>query len=483
MNLPQEVFQGLEEQFKKIQEGNSIPGLSFSIVEGDKIVYSNGLGYRNKEKQLPCTSDTVFAIGSTSKSVTALSILQLVERGKIKLEDPIDKYVDVKWARKYGNDNPITIHHLLSQTSGICDMGLAKILLRNIIFVDEELNKYDLSTNEAYINHINGAYEFINPPGRYSYCNTNFTLAHIIVEEITGQSYDDYVQENLFNPCEMNNSTFKEEVYKNYNNRIMGYLMHKEDKGWRPEPIDYVNPRMIWGCGGVYSSVKDLGNYMIALMNGGKFKGKEILQPNSINKLFTTNTRCTEFEEFGIKGMGSEKGDGGYAYGWFAINDFFGKKVVTHPGSVVVSSAVVIFMPDLKIGFAVLWNGGEEIFADFISVILGTVTTLLGKDPMQEFGIIKEGMRLDKLCGTYYDYIKKHPLEITREGDDLFIEWLGGELDHRPKMPFHPIDKEGNCMKYYTKTSPTGFNMAEFIFEENGKVRLLIEKHTLFKEI
>lgn len=482
MGLPQELFQGLEVQFKGIFEKFGIPGFAFTVIEDNKITYSKGIGFRNKEKKLPCTPDTSCAIGSTSKSFAALSIMQLVEKGKLKLTDPIDKFLPIKWARKYGKDKPITIHHLLSQTSGISDLGLAKIVITPQILHDNSFEKYDVSTTDAYINHINGAYDFINPPGRYSYCNSNFTLAHIIVEKVTGQSYDDYVQQNLFTPCEMKKSTLKTDVYKKIENRMMGYLMHNENGKWRPEPIDYINYPVIWGCGGIYASASELGNYIITLMNNGIFNGKKVISPTSIEKLFTSNTICHEFEEFGIKGLGSAKGDGGYAYGWFVVNDFFGQKVVIHPGSVMVSSSTIVLMPKLKIGITLTWNGGEDIFADIISIILGAFATILNKDPMKDFGIIQEDMRLNKLCGTYYDYIRGNPLEITREGCDLFIEWLGDEFSHRPKTPLHPVDKEGNCMKYYTKPSPTGFNMMEFIFEENNRIRLLIEKHTMFKE-
>lgn len=483
MKLPEKIFKELEVQLKKLKKDYSIPGMAFSIVEGDKIVYSNGLGFRNKEKQLPCNPETVFPIGSSSKSFTALSIMQLVEEGKLELSDPIDKYLHIKWARKFGEDNPITIQHLIAQTSGLSDMGIAQIeraTNKPDIEPDPDLDEFDISSDERFLNHINGAIDFINPIGTWGYCNSNFILAHMIVEKITNQPYEEFVREHLFEPCEMTRSTLRGAVYNSFENKTISYFVRKEGDIWKTNPIDWTNPRIIMGAGGYYTSVRDLGKFTMGLMNNGIYNGKSFLKPISIKELTTNKTiSCHLLDSIGIKGIGSKNGNAGYSYGFFVIEDFLGKyKVVLMLGSVVVSSSTVILFPDLNIGFNILWNAGEAIFGDLIFKIMGMVMMLLGKNPKDEFKIMKEDMRLNKLCGRYFDYIKKNPLNITREEDDLFIQW-----DGREKKPLHPFDKEGDCMRYYWKSSPTGFQLLTFSFEDNNKIRLRTEKHTLLKEI
>jgi len=479
MPLPTELFQGLEEQLKGIMQKYKIPGMSFAIVEGNQAVYLKGLGYRDKEKELDVTPNTVFQIGSTSKSFTALGIMKLVEQGRLDLKDPIDKYLPITWARKYGDDNPITIHHLLSQTSGISDLGLARITITAHLPDKSKYTRYDVSTNEKHINHLNGGADFINPPGRYSYCNSNFNIAAMIIEKVTGESYADYMQKILFTPCKMGRSTYNAEEFDKFDDKQTGYYIHHENGEWKAEPRHGRIHPAIWGAGGVQSTAVDLSNYVSLLMNEGKFENHSIISQNSLEMMFKRYTRCSEIEEAGSKGFGSS-GRGGYGYGWFVIDDFFGHKFIMHLGDMVTSSSIIAFIPDLKIGIIEMCNGGEEVTGDIIPTVFGTFAAILGKNPMEVFTVIQEDMRLDKLCGTYYDYIRGHPLKITREGCDLFIEWLGDFP--RPKIPLHPTDKEGTCFNYYTKPSPMGFGMVEFKIEDDGRIRLLLEKHTMFKE-
>ncbi|GAG82087.1 unnamed protein product, partial [marine sediment metagenome] len=114
--MPQVVLDQLEQAIASMMNQYKVPGVSIACSVDDEIIYAKGFGARDLTKNLPATPHTLYGFGSNSKSYTALAIMQLVEEGKLKVEDPVNNYVPFKLGKK---EKPITLHHLLSHSSGI----------------------------------------------------------------------------------------------------------------------------------------------------------------------------------------------------------------------------------------------------------------------------------------------------------------------------------------------------------------------------
>ncbi len=191
----------LRQQLEQILKETHTPGLSVVIVRKDGPEWVAGVGTADVASNRTATADTLFRIGSTSKAFVSLSILKLAREGRLSLNDPIRKYVpDMTFQNRWEATDPVRVVDLLEHTTGWDDMHLKEYA--------KDAPGMDLRTALAY-----GAESRVSrwPPGtRMAYCNTGPTVAAYIVEKITGQRFEDYVQQNLFGPIGMKSATYFE---------------------------------------------------------------------------------------------------------------------------------------------------------------------------------------------------------------------------------------------------------------------------------
>jgi putative ATP-binding cassette transporter len=180
-----------------------IPGISLVIVKGDQTVYQKGFGFANLGKKEPVTATTLFELGSASKSFTGLAILQLEEKGLLKLTDPVDKYLPWLKMKFQGKEVPITIGHFLYHTTGLPYYEtLASI----------PVGKDDDALEKA-VQALVG-WELTYPPGqKFTYASIAYDVLGLIIQKISGQSYEEYIKKNLLIPIQMNDTyLFREEA-------------------------------------------------------------------------------------------------------------------------------------------------------------------------------------------------------------------------------------------------------------------------------
>lgn len=187
--LPDGFVERFEGKVATAMKEMHIPGMSVSVVKSGSVIYTRGFGARNLEKNLPATPDTLYGIGSCTKSFTALAIMQLAEQGKLNVQDPVGKHVPFRLGSK---ENPIKIHHLLSMSSGIPNLGLAEVLLSRAFGVEEKW--VPASSFDDLMLHVNSAQQEIaaEPGIRYFYFNTGFTLLGEIVTRVSKMPYEQY---------------------------------------------------------------------------------------------------------------------------------------------------------------------------------------------------------------------------------------------------------------------------------------------------
>ena len=245
----------------------NIPGASLAIVKGDQVEYLQGYGLSNPDGT-EMTAQTPVVLGSTSKSFTALAIMQLVEQGKISLEDPVQSYIPWFQLADQEESKKITIQHLLNQTSGLSTYDGQVAISQG----DQTLKELIQSLANTKLTYPVG--------DQYQYSNLNYGILGLVVEEVTNQSYTEYVNEYIFKPLEMNNSYADPKDDRN-NTIAVGYQTVFGMKVL----TEQLNHEGNVPFGYLISSAEDMANYMIAQLNQGEFKGKSIISANAMNTM------------------------------------------------------------------------------------------------------------------------------------------------------------------------------------------------------
>lgn len=239
---------------------------SVLISENGKIIYKNGFGYANFEWNIKNEPDTKFKIGSCTKQFTAVLIVMLIEEGKLSFNDYISKYIPEYPLEK---GNKITIHNLLSHTSGIPEyFNLPQM---------ESLSFKDNKPDDFIKNFCNLELEF-EPGTQLKYSNSGYFLLGKIIENITGKSYKQVITEKIFKPLAMSNSGVLNEI-DIFEKKAYGYT--KEGDTLKVAP--FLNASGAFSAGYIYSTVEDLFKWQLALQSN------TLLKKESLDKMLTLN--------------------------------------------------------------------------------------------------------------------------------------------------------------------------------------------------
>ncbi len=297
------------------------PGASVLIFKDDKIVFKKGYGVSNVSTQEKITQNTNFRLASITKQFTAMSILLLAQKGRIKLEDPLTKYFSSFPA--YGKD--IKIKNLLTHTSGLMDY-------EDLMSPSQAVQLHDTNCLQLMYK-ANGLY--FTPGTQYKYSNTGYAILALIVEKITGQDYAVFLKENIFKPLKMKNSVAFEEGKSTIPNRAYGYSLN--NGSW--VETDQSMTSAVLGDGGIYTNTIEMTQWIKALWDY-KFLGSE-MQIQSWTRKKLNNGAPID-----------------YGYGWHIEN----YKNITHPhhgGSSVGFRNQLLLFPEQKLMVILLTNRNE----------------------------------------------------------------------------------------------------------------------------
>ncbi|MHA1672449.1 MAG: serine hydrolase domain-containing protein [Promethearchaeota archaeon] len=392
--------------YKYLRKMN-IPGISISVAKDGKIIYHQGFGARNLEKNLPMTPSTIIGIGSCTKSFTALGVMQLVEKGKISLEDNVCTLLDINMPKL---TKPIKLKHILSHSSGISALDLGanvfQIQLGKYSKIVPAANKNDF----LYLLQNSQEYLKFDPEQHFFYNNDLFVCAGMIIEKYSEMKYTDYIQEKILYPLEMTRSTYKKSEIDNdpEQNTMIGYLPNN-DPNQTLKNQEFPYDKYIFASGGLLTSTDQLLNYGMCLLQNGKFNGKQIISPESIKELWTPRISTS----YGF-GKASQ-----YCFGWVREEDFFGYTIIHHVGGAGVASAYIALIPELNIVVAVAANDGKNLPTIIGQAIL---TELVGKDCLIDDQTINGLQIIEDVCGTYYSYLDLYKMEIILKGNVLYVD-------------------------------------------------------------
>lgn len=343
----------VEQQMQRL----NIPGVSLAIVEGNRIVHLRGFGQARPGGETP-SPQTPFFIGSLTKSITALAVMQLVEAGEIELDAPIQSYLP--WFRVADPQASvqITVRHLLNQTSGLPTSS-----------GEIQMADFDDSTGATERQARALATLKLSRPvdSAFEYSNANYNLLGLIVEAASGESYADYVQKHIFAPLNMSHS-YSSKAAAQQNSLALGH------RYWFAIPFAAPNtpaPHGSLPAGQLISTSEDVAHYMIALLNGGHYGNAQILSEEGIAEL---HRGVAEDIAMGIS-MGR------YGMGWF-IDESGQTKLVWHSGTTPDFGAFIALLPEQKKGVVLLFNANHHWFTPALSDLgAGAAALLAGDQP------------------------------------------------------------------------------------------------------
>ena len=323
-----------------------VTSVQYAVMEDGKITESGHTGVYSKTDNRALTADTLYGIGSTSKMFTTAAIMKLVDAGKVKLDEPVTTYLP-DFVMADDRYREITVRMLLNHSSGLMGSNLNNGFLLG-----------DAENREAYTSLLADlkTQRLKAQPGAFSvYCNDGFTLAEMIVERVSGQTFTDYIHENLTKPLGMEHTYTPQDTFD-----------HKEIA----RIYDMVNPQQelpeemtqIIGTGGIYSTAEDLCRF------GQIFTGE--------SKILSESSRKATMEKEYLKGQWLTDGANtvGYGLGWDAVAltpfDAYGIQAVSKGGDTLQMHAQLIVVPEHKISAAVLSSGGTSLYNSMVATQL-----------------------------------------------------------------------------------------------------------------
>lgn len=332
---------GIDTLFNRILKDQVAAGFSVAVIKGDEIIYSKGFGYRDVENKKPVTPNTLFAIGSSSKAFTGSLLGLLRKEGKLTFED---KAVS-----------------LLPQLHFYNEEMNSQIILRDLMAHRTGLSRYDFSWllfNTANRDSIIARVKYMKPSAavreKWFYNNFMYLAQGMIVERLSGKTWEQNIKEKFFIPLEMNRSNTDIKAFKEDSDASLPYTVVK---GSEVKKIDYYNINGMGPAGSINSSANDMANWLKVWISGGFFKKKEILPTDYVREAASSQMVMSA----DLPAAHDDVFLANYGLGWM-IGSYRGHYMVEHGGNINGFSANVAFLPSDRLGIVVLSNqNGSQV--------------------------------------------------------------------------------------------------------------------------
>jgi CubicO group peptidase (beta-lactamase class C family) len=362
---PLPALQDLDAYVESVRQTFDVPGIAVAVVKDGEVVLAKGWGEREIGKAGKVDAHTMFAIASNTKAFTAASLSMLADEGKLKLEDRvIDHLPWFRMADPYVT-REMRIRDLLVHRSGL-GLGAGDLLF----WPTTTYSNREVAERLRDVPLSGGFRE------RYAYDNILYGVAQLVIEQASGQSYDQFLRARILQPLGMRETRYNSDALRPGDNVATG---HAKADFATLQPA----PRMTWrnvaGAGGLYSSVNDMAKWMNAQLAGGTYrdaKGREqaLFKPERQKSMWSLVTPIP-ITEPKIEALKAAKPNFlGYGEGWM-VSDFQGRKLVWHTGGWPGMVSRVTLVPEQKLGIVVLTN--QEVGAAFNAVTLKVLDAYL----------------------------------------------------------------------------------------------------------
>ncbi|MDW8011014.1 MAG: serine hydrolase, partial [Sulfolobales archaeon] len=318
-----------------------------------------------------------------------------------------------------------------------------------------------LSTAEDVIAFMSdyGPWVHSEPGVRYFYLNEGYVLLGYVISRVSGMRYEDYVREKILKPLGMSRTYFEESEVSRDPDVAVPYIVDREGRHLKSR-----FPYGITADGGILSNCEDMSKYIAMLVNRGSAGGIEVVSGKSVELA----------ERKYVKIPAGLFEDDSYGYGLVVTDNFLGRKLIRHSGSVLVYTAFMGYLPSDKLGVIVLANASGYPLS-FIGMY--ALALALGYDPESRLHFIKQDRVIEKLVGSYETYRGTYKVSIKRAGDILIMEYKDKYRDFQ--IPLMPVEIGDEYAKFYTISYGSRVE-AEFIIDRD-RVTMLYERYKFIK--
>ncbi|MEX2426033.1 MAG: serine hydrolase domain-containing protein [Thermomicrobiaceae bacterium] len=413
-----------------------VPGVAVGIFHNGEV-QTHGFGVASLETGFPMRPDTVLQIGSISKIFTSTLVMTLVDEGKIDLDTPLIEYMPDLQLQDKDARQALTMRHLLTHTSGLYgdwfeDFGLGDDSLSNAIANVHSLRQ-------------------IAPPGEvWSYCNSGFYIAGAIIERLTDQTFEQAMQERVFDPIGMEKATFFAHEAIVYPTAVGHNLEEGEQVVARRYPL----PRNVNAAGGIITDVGEMLRFAQMHLNQGTIDGNQVLTPESIAAMQNEETKAAVMADY-------------YGLAW-ALRDRDGKRLVGHGGSTNGFRAYLSTVPEEQFAIVMLTNGnlGTAVYNRLEDWALEHYCGIKTRKPEQ---VALSNEQLEHLSGNYEQPI--HKIAITVRDGGLQLDVVdrsplvdeSKEVKQDPKWAYPTSDRD-----FIIQGGPDDGQHVDFIFDDAG---------------
>ena len=347
-----------------------LPGAAVGVVSDQQLVWSKGFGFADVKSRLPMTAATKFRIASHSKLFNAIAIMQLREEGKLRLDDPVSKYLPWFKAKPAGDDDGvITVEQLLTHSSGLPREA------------GDHWTTYEFPTREELKRLFANRQAAFPPATRVKYSNLAVSVAGMLVEDVSGMAWADYVGKNIFQPLDMSAST----VDQNVADLALPYGRRMPD-GSR-QVFKFVDARALAAAAGITSNVEDLAKFVSAQFRKGPRGGAQILSSGSMREMH--RVRSVE-----------ENWTGGYGLG-FGVSRIRDRTWIGHAGGYPGYTTRTYIQLDDKVGVIVLTNAGDGEPSEMAQQLIATVGSAVAKAAATKAAGIEWDSTWARFAGLY----------------------------------------------------------------------------------
>jgi CubicO group peptidase (beta-lactamase class C family) len=343
-------FAGLDKILNDVLHDWHAAGFAVAVVEKDKIIYAKGFGYRDYEKKLPVTPNTLFAIGSSTKAFTSALMGILRQDGKLDFETPVRNYLP---ELVFNNDDlnaHVTLRDMMTHRTGISRYDLSWYL-------------FGSTSRDSLLQRVR--YMIPNEQLRYKwqYNNFMFLAEGMVADKLTKKSWEENLRSRILDSLGMTQTSPWIEALQKGQDVSLGYGLKNDSL---LKKLDYRDISIVGPAGSINSNVNEMSNWLITWINGGKFKGKQVLpasyvaEAKSVQMTLGSSTPDSKLPD---------TYDMGYGFGWF-INTYRGHYLVEHGGNIDGFSALTSFLPTDSIGIVVLSNQNTSFLPEVVRNII-----------------------------------------------------------------------------------------------------------------
>jgi CubicO group peptidase (beta-lactamase class C family) len=400
------------------------------VARKGEVILEKGYGWRNFVTRAPNDSNSVSQIGSLTKPFTAMVILKLQEEGKLSVNDRLSKYFP-----QQKGAGQITLQNLLDHTSGLNNY--------TDIFGPEDSAIISHPVSQQRVMDIfNKKPPAFKPGTKFEYCNSGYFLLGVIIEKLTGMSYEEAVRKLILSSLHMDHTGF-DFINLHSASKATGYLTADADK---PEPAVLMDSTVTYSAGAIYSTTGDLYKWATAIGKG------EILSKSSWEQAFTPHLEH-------------------YGDGWWT-DTLFGEKYITHSGGLQGFMSNFMYYPDKDVTIILLNNFGN--YGGSLSAINSDLSAIVFNRPytlwQTHIALKVDNTILQQYVGTY-TLDGKVKVFITLKGGQLYAE--SNSSNGIPKLPIYPKSQNEFFLKDFNAVfafvRDADGNVSKFISHESGK--------------